>query len=194
MKICLTLLLPLISLSVFAQKSIGIEMQAYPAGLVPTLRFDILFSEDLFFNTRVGYNFTDRRDWGKHDNEEGGGPGFSLGFEKVNLFSKNLSLNMRTDFWFMRIDWEDLRYVPCEPSQFCPHNTLTAQRFVATGNSSLIVFQPTLGLAYQFLNTGKFILKPSLSFGYEINIANKDEPVGEGAILLVGFQIGRLLN
>ncbi len=182
------LLLPflLFSLSTIAQTSIGVEGQVYPAGIIPGIRFDLGLTENLNLTSRIGYNFADRRDWGKHDNEEGGGPGFSLGLERTGFLTENLSINARTDLWFMDIDWRDTEYIcpivpPCENINF-------------TGSSEVTVFQPTIGLAYIFPITDRFFIKPSLSFGYEINVKTEGDPVGEGAILLLGFQFGRFLN
>jgi len=182
----------LLSISTQAQNSISFEAQAYPAGIISSIRFDVFFSNDLFFNYRIGYNLTNRRDWGKRDNEKGGGPGFSLGFERSNLLRNNLSLNLRTDFWIMKIDWENYEYRTCEPGDFCPQG-LNVQRFTTSGTSSIIVFQPTLSTGYYIPLRKSMFIKPTLSFGYEINIYTSNEPVGEGGIFLVGVQLGYTL-
>lgn len=183
MKKLLVIPILFISISSLAQRSIGIETQTYPAGIIPSIRFDVGISENLNFNSRIGYNFTDRRDWGKHDNEKGGGFGFGLGIEKTNFLTENLSLNFRTDLWFMEIDWKDTKTIcgivpPCF-------------KMPISGETNIVVLQPTLGLAYQLPISDQFFLKPSLSFGYEVNVKTEGEPVGEGAILLIGVQFGK---
>lgn len=192
MKELLCLAFLLLSISTQAQNSISLETQAYPAGVIPGIRFDVFFSNDLFFNSRIGYNLTNRRDWGKHDNEKGGGPGFSLGFERSNFLKNNFSLNLRSDFWIMKIDWENYEYRTCEPGDICPQ-VLNAQRFTTSGTSSIIIFQPTLSTGYYIPLRKSMFIKPTLSFGYEINISTSTEPVGEGAIFLVGVQFGYTL-
>ncbi len=186
MKKLVLLALVFISPSAFSQTSFGIELQAYPAGIIPGIRFDLGVSENLNLNARIGYNFTNRRDWGKHDNEEGGGPGFGLGVEHTGFLIENLSIIARTDLWFMDIDWRKTENIcpivaPCFDMDF-------------TGTSEITVLQPTIGLAYLIPMTARVFIKPSLSFGYEINVKTTGDEVGEGAILLLGFQLGGFLN
>ncbi len=143
---------------------------------------DIDLPVNLTLTSRIGYNFTDRRDWGEHENEEGGGPGFSLGIEKRSFLASNLSVNLRADLWFMDIDWRD----PASGSALCGALPCPYE----TGTTEITVFQPTIGLGYQLPIPGKLGIKPSLSFGYEINVETKGEDVGEGAILLLGLKVG----
>ncbi len=172
-----------------AQSSISLETQAYPAGLIPGIRFDYSISQQAQLFLRAGYNFTDRRDWGEHDNEEGGGAGLGIGAEfKVPQF-QNFSLNVRTDLWFMEIDWRDFRYIPCPPEMNCTQ-TLDAVPRLFEGTSETIVIQPTIGLGYELPFSDSFFIKPTINFGYEINIRTNGEDVGEGAILLGGLRVG----
>tara|TARA_R110000868_G_scaffold235273_8_gene489137 strand:+ start:42712 stop:43275 length:564 start_codon:yes stop_codon:yes gene_type:complete len=175
-----------ISVAAYSQTSIGIETRAYPAGIVPGIHFDLGITEHLNLNSQVGYNFTDRRDWGKHDSENGGGFGFGLGLERSGFLTERLSVILRTDLWFMDIDWRDTEFIcpfvpPCGNIDF-------------TGSSEITVLHPTFGFAYLIPITDRVYLKPSFTFGYEINIKTEGEDVGEGAILLVGFQFGRYLK
>ncbi|MFV1883820.1 MAG: hypothetical protein ACMZ7B_04990 [Balneola sp.] len=185
-KLLLVYFLALISTPVIAQTSFGIETQAYPAGLVPGIRVDLGLINNFTITSRIGYNFTDRRDWGEHDNEEGGGPGLSLGIERRGFLTENLSVHARADLWFMEIDWRDLYSGPalCGATP-CPDET---------GETSITVFQPTIGLGYTIPFSNSYFIKPSLSFGYEINVKTEGVDVGQGAILLVGFQLGRFLK
>lgn len=173
----------IISFSGNAQTSIGFETQVYPAGAITGLRFDLAITSNLNITSRLAYNVTDRRDWGEHENEEGEGPGFSLGIEKTDFLDiKNLSLNVRSDFWFLEIDWTDRPTGPALCGALpCPSRV---------GSTDIIVFQPTIGLAYSMPLSDKIFVKPAISFGYEINVKTEGEPVGEGAILLGGFHFG----
>ena len=61
-----------------------------------------------------------------------------------------------------------------------------------SGNTDIIVIQPTLEVGYLFLPFDSNLhISPTVSFGYEVNVRTRGEPVGEGAILLLGFQIGK---
>ncbi|MEQ9308212.1 MAG: hypothetical protein RLN90_02085 [Balneolaceae bacterium] len=184
MKNLFVLSLLFLSLTAQAQTSIGIESHIYPAGVIPSIRYDLGITENLTFNSRIGYKFTNRSDWGKRDNEEGRGFGFGLGFEQTNFLAENLSLNFRTDLWFMNIDWYEERIFDC------PENANCAPYLSGTGSTDVLVLQPSLGFAYQFPVSKQFFFKPSLSFGYEINVHTEGEEVGGGAILLLGVQFG----
>ena len=184
MKVLLLLPALFLCISAQAQPSVGIEIQAYPAGFIPGLYLTIPVHNTLNFTSRVAYNFTDRRDWGEHLNEEGGGFGLSAGIERRNLFLNNVSLILRSDLWFMEIDWQDPLYNCVD---VCPDAAL-----LTSGSSSVLVAQPTIALAYQMFIVGNSFIKPTVSFGWEINLRTEGENVGQGAILLAGFQIGRV--
>lgn len=154
----------------------------YPAGTVPGVRFDLGISSNLNITSRIAYNITDRRDWGEHEKEDGGGPGFSVGLERTGFLIENLFLHARTDLWFLEIDWIDR---PSGP-ELCGALSCINRM----GSTDVIVFQPTIGLAYQLSLSDKLFVKPALSFGYEVNAKTDGEPVGEGAILLGEFQFG----
>lgn len=176
-----------------AQTSISFETQAYPAGFIPGVRVDYSINEHVQLFARGAYNFTDRRDWGVQDNEEGNGTGFGIGIEFGNSRFENLLFNVRTDLWFMDIDWMDNRFIPCPLNQICTQ-TLDAVPRKFNGNTELVILQPTIGFGYQMPLSGSFFLKPSINIGYEINIKTDGEDVGEGAILLGGIQFGYLLD
>ena len=57
----------------------GFEVQVYPTGVIPGIRYewDISTKDQLF--VRVAYNFTDRSDFGENDDESGGGSGIGGG-------------------------------------------------------------------------------------------------------------------
>ncbi len=186
MKQLLPFFLLLIGIPAYAQTSLGIETQAYPAGVVPGLRFDLGISETLNLTSRIGYNFTDRRDWGEHDNEEGGGPGFSLGLERTGFLTEKLSVHARADLWFIDIDWEQSGLLTCDPVA-CPDA-------IVSGSTQIIVLQPTFGISHRYNISEQFFIKPSLSFGWEINVKTDGREVGQGPILLAGFQLSKVIN
>lgn len=167
----------------FAQNSIQLETQAYPAGIIPGVRFDFNIGSNSYLTSRIGYNFTDRQDFGKNDNEEGGGPGFGIGYVKSDFLTQNLSAHIRTDLWFMDIDWRDSQTI-CGTAPPCFEQDIN-------GTSEIIILQPTVGIEYNIPFSTNLFLKPSLSFGYEINIKTEGREVGEGAILLIGLNLGR---
>lgn len=152
----------------------GVEVQAYPAGVILALqgRRALTESDDLLF--RVGYNATRRRDFGKHDDERGGGPGVGVGWRRS--FSPRgedgwLS-GARLDLWSLGIDWKD-----------DPSSTFPAGR---KGESDVLVLQPTAELGYGW-SVGPGRIELVLALGLEINVRTSGEAVGEGPIGLLGL-------
>lgn len=182
MKQILFVISVLFTSTLFAQNSIQLETQAYPAGIIPGVRFDFNIGNNSYLTSRIGYNFTDRQDFGKNDNEEGGGPGFGIGYVRSDFISSDLSVHIRTDLWFMDIDWRDSQTI-CGTVSPCFEQDIN-------GTSEIIILQPTVGIEYMIPSSTNLFLKPSLSFGYEINIKTKGREVGEGAILLIGLSLG----
>ena len=176
-----------LSQSAFGQTSLGGELQIYPAGVIPSIRFDLSLNEHLNLISRVGYNQSNRHDWGKHDSEKGGGFGGGIGFETLKVFGSEFSLFGRTDFWWMDLDWENE-----EIRQFSLEGRSTIIRPYSSGSTQITVFQPTVGLNYQVPTLR--VLSFGISFGYEINIRTSGDPVGEGGIILVGVQLSRVLQ
>lgn len=146
---------------------IGIEIQAYPTGVIPGIRYEHVLSTSSYFTARIGYQIIRHRDLGKHDDERGSGYGFSLGY-KTSITSK-LDFGIRSDLWWNDIDWTDRR---------------NGQE--VTGNTSITVLQPTARIEY-VIDLGSFYLVPSIGFGMEWNIKTSGEPTGEGLIGLVGL-------
>lgn len=165
-------------------KNLGIDTRAYPAGVILGVRGGVDLGSHNEINLHLGYNITRRGDFGKKDNEEGGGPGFGLSY-KHYLPGKldRLFLGARADMWFMDIDWSERREV-CGTVPPCTEQEVTVlQKFT--------VLQPTLQAGYNLLkNSPGWILTPSVLFGYEINIRTRGEEVGDGAILLGGLNFG----
>lgn len=178
-----TLLLLLLLSATLAQSQsspfdVNLEIQAYPTGLIPGLRLEKNFAEKNAVSLRLGYQLIDHRDLGKHDDETGSGYGFSLGYRR--FFRENyrgLSLGLRNDFWWNEIDWETL-----------DQNSQLPQTI--TGTTDIIVVQPTAELAFTQV-AGAWLFTPTLSFGFEVNVKTDGEPTGEGAIVLLGINVGR---
>lgn len=156
------------------------DVQWYPAGLIYEVGVSINpFKNNSYFTFKLGYNAADRKDFAfdisGHTNEEGGGVGFSLGYEY--MFGGKLEgayTGLRTDFWQLDIDWE----IDGTPLQI--------------GTSKIIVFQPVVELGYQFEYGDRFFSRVFIGLGREINIRTEGEEVGQGGITLVGFQTGMM--
>ena len=151
---------------------IGFEAQVYPAGFILGTHFEKGITMKDAIHIRFGYNFAYHRDLGVHEDERGGGPGFSLGYRRYfKAPMKGFFLGARNDIWFNTIDWKDNIDMPNELS----------------GTTEITVIQPTAEAGYLFiLKNGYWTIAPKIAFGYEINVNQKGADVGEGAILLIG--------
>ena len=150
--------------------AIGVEVQAYPAGVIAGLHAEYPLNERDELTARLGWNETDRGDWGKHDDEHGGGPGGGLGWRRfLGPQFTGWLFGGRVDVWALRIDWSN-----SSPASM-------------QGESDVLVVQPTLEAGYRWrLGDSRWRLDLTGSFGYEINVAVNGEDVGEGPIGLVG--------
>lgn len=159
----------------------GLTLQVYPAGIMTEAEVEFELDDAHAFFLRAGYNFTDRRDWGKHDDEEGGGPGVTLGYRRsLNRPIRGFAfddwfIGGRVDIWFLDIDWEDTP--PERPRR--------------TGSSDVVVLQPTAEVGRTFHPAEQTVVQLFLALGAEVNVATDGEQVGEGAILLAGFSLRR---
>jgi hypothetical protein len=157
----------------------GIEFQAYPTGFIPGVLIARPFSMLTFGEIRIGYNFVRHRDLGVHEDERGGGPGFSLGVKRYFNTSSGWFITIRSDLWFNKVDWRD-----------GIGTTVNSQ-----GTTDVVVLQPTAMIGHAFaLGDHGWILRPTLAGGVEINIKTKGEEVGEGLIGLVGVQLSKVLD
>ncbi len=161
----------------FAQVTdLSFEFQAYPTGLIPGLRIEKSFGTKNTLHLRLGYQFIDHRDLGVHQNEEGSGYGFTLGY---NRFLKEdftgWHFGIRSDLWFNTIDWE----------------SSIGTAAVPFGTSEITVVQPTAQLGYLFKVKESWFFTPTISLGFEVNVKTDGEPTGEGAILLLGVNAGK---
>ena len=150
---------------------LALEVQGYPAGVITTVAGHVPLSAHEVLSLRAGYNATDRRDFGEHDDEDGGGPGLGAGYRRY--FGERRTgwlLGGRVDLWFLEIDWED----DADPGP--------ADR----GSSDVVVLQPTLEGGYAFRLGERARLDLTLALGAEVNVDTDGEDVGEGGILLGG--------
>lgn len=181
MKIIKKTILPFILLLIFtvagkAQLDVNFEFQAYPTGLIPSLRVEKTFGEKNAAHLRLGYQLINHRDLGVHESEEGSGYGFSIGYKRYfNEGFDGLALGIKNDVWFNTLDWKD--------------NIDAADEI--SGTSEITVIQPTAELSYLIPVGDSWTLTPAVAFGMEVNVQTEGEPVGEGAILLVGVSFGK---
>jgi hypothetical protein len=149
---------------------IGLEIQAYPTGILLGLRLEKYMNSNSSLNLRLALQFIDHRDLGVHENEEGSGYGASLAYRRFfKPDHKGLSLALRTDLWFNEIEWQDK---------------------LVNGISKITVVQPTIMGEYSIQINPSMVITPSLSFGWEWNVSTDGEPTGEGAIILIGCTVG----
>jgi hypothetical protein len=95
-----------------AEREIGLELQAYPTGVVTSVGAKVPLEKDgRFLTFRVGYNEADR------DDEKGGGPGISAGWRRsFSNSERGWFAGARADLWFLEIDWIDLPGTPGQTS------------------------------------------------------------------------------
>ncbi len=154
--------------------ALGLEFQQYPTGSIPGVRLGFALADHHSLELRVGYNIVYHGDAGVHELEEGGGFGFSPGYQYwFRSAHEGLFLGARVDFWFNSVDWKDNIGLANELS----------------GTTEIMVIQPTLTGGYSIPIAQKLYLTPTLAFGAEINTRQEGADVGEGAILLAGLQL-----
>jgi hypothetical protein len=154
----------------------GLEIQAYPAGLMFMAKANFNLTLKNQFTTKIGYNMARRQDFGEHDNEEGGGFGINVAFK--HYFNQNYlgwNYSLRTSVWMLNIDWMNN-----SPSE--------------TGITSITVLQPTIAGGYDFALNSKLKIGLFIAFGYEVNIITSGQNVGQGGISLMGFSLTHQIN
>ncbi|MFT7485357.1 MAG: hypothetical protein ACI9F9_001207 [Candidatus Paceibacteria bacterium] len=153
-------------------KSLGLDAQAYPAGIISTARADWSLQEDRSLSIHAGYNVTERDDFGEHEDESGAGPG--LGISARQYFGEQQSgwfAGGRLDLWWLDIDWED------QPP--------------SSGQTDVVVLQPTAQGGYRWVPANSaWSVDLYAAGGLEINVSTSGEDVGEGAIGLIGLGVG----
>ncbi len=151
-----------------AQMSPGFSIRLYPAGQMIAFQLALDSPAESEYRLYAGYNRTRRRDWGKHEDERGGGPGG--GVEMIRFLSaseKNWFYGFRAEAWSLNIDW---------------------RQNGVSGSSRTLVLQPMAVAGYR-LTPGSVSADLSLSLGREINTHTRGEAVGEGMIILGGISL-----
>jgi len=150
----------------------GPEAQLYPAGAIVGVHVRRWITQDEMLLLRAAWNFTERQDFGEHDDETGDGPGMGLGYRRyMNPDGEGWVFGGQLDAWDLSISWEDAEFGgPVE-----------------RGSSELLVVQPSAVVGWSWLGEGGDRFEITASLGMEINVETEGEEVGEGSILLVGF-------
>lgn len=154
----------------------GLEAQAYPAGVNVGIRFSYGVARRDAVLGYVAYNSTDRRDWGEHFHEEGGGAGGGVAWRHYLRDGRSgPHFGVRVDLWFLEIDWRTGPLGGVLPGP------------VDVGVTDVVVLQPTAQGGYTLLlGDSGFQLEGTVALGAEVNVSTDGEDVGQGAILLAG--------
>lgn len=158
---------------------VGFKLDVYPTGLIPAVIIDKAINEKEVFAIRLGYNWFRHGDLGVHDDERGGGFGYTIGYKRyLKADFRSWYFGIKSDMWWNHADWYDIGE--------------NDQR--VTGETDITVLQPTVESGYVWLLDNGITINPSLSFGWEWNIRTEGEPTGQGAIVLAGIQIAKRFN
>ncbi|MBD1262628.1 hypothetical protein HZY62_18675 [Maribacter polysiphoniae] len=154
---------------------LGISVQLYPAGVIPTINLERYISENSSLLFRLGGNFTDRQDFSnENDHEEGSGFGGSFGYRRHFPFSKGkMVAGLHLDAWNLWIDWEDSNTIPI------------------SGTTYILVLQPWLETGYFFpIKNSSSQIGITAGFGREVNAITSGEEVAQDwiASLLLHYQ------
>jgi hypothetical protein len=145
----------------------GFEAQLYPSGGIFSVRGSIRTGDrDAFFGF-LGFNVAERGNNGVHGSETGEGPGVGIAWRHfLGEDHGGWYFGVRTDVYALKIDWQD-------PGAF--------------GTTDIVVLQPTAQGGYTFDAGDGWVIDVGASLGAEINVSTTGEPVGDGAILLLGL-------
>ncbi|MCW3116949.1 MAG: hypothetical protein JWM28_1031 [Chitinophagaceae bacterium] len=172
-------LLPFIIISAIAHAQeigytttdIGGEVQWYSAGGY-TAGLHLAFNGAVHsgFQLRAGYNKVDRKDWGIHADETGGGAGGGIGYRYYFPFRPHqFFLGVRSDIWRLKIDWKDP---------------------LSSGTTKTWTLHPAAEAGYMFLINDMAFITPAISAGYISNLATDGADVGEGFTFSAGISVG----
>lgn len=152
--------------------NLGISVQAYPAGIIPTVNLEHYVSKKSSLLFRLGYNIVDRQDFSdENETETGGGFGGSMGYRRHFPLNKGkIVAGFHTDIWNLDIDWTD-----------------TISGTLTSGTTNTIVIQPWLEAGYFFpIRTSE--LGITAGFGREINAVTNGDDVEQGFIASISLQ------
>ena len=152
----------------------SLEWQVYPAGTIAVVGHTFQPNDMTEGRLFAGFNITNRRDWGVQDDESGHGYGGGVDINRaLPALGDRWFVGGRVDLWSMKINWR---------------NDVLA----ITADSRILVFQPTARVVYRLRfpqESGLKTIDMTASLGLEKNIATHGQPVGEGAILLIGLRL-----
>ncbi|MCB9916560.1 MAG: hypothetical protein H6828_15650 [Planctomycetes bacterium] len=156
---------------------VGVAVDAYPAGVQPVATAEWARGERDALRLRVGWNATDRGDFGEHDDEQGGGPGLGLEWRRFAARERRgWYWGARLDAWQLDVDWID---APGQPGE-------------RRGDTRVLVLQPTAVGGYRWsLGDGAWQLDVGAGLGLEVNASTAGEGVGQGPIGLLGVALSR---
>lgn len=159
---------------------VGISAQVYPAGFIATGNLEHFMSDRESLVVRLGFNFTDRKDFSEvNDTEEGGGFGGSFGYRYHFPAGKGAFIaGLNVDVWYLDIDWTD-----------SARETIDSPLTIFEGSSNVLVLQPWLEGGYFLpLKNSNSRLGLTLGFGREINVVTDGDEVAQGFIGSISFQ------
>ena len=155
---------------------LGLSVQAYPAGIIPTVNLETYLNEKSSLLFRLGGNFTDRQDFSDENlTEEGEGFGGSVGFRKhFPLKTGKIVAGLITDLWSLEIDWTD---------DIGPNGS------ILSGTTDILVLQPYLEGGYFLpIKNSSSQIGLTLGFGREFNIVTDGDEVAQGFIASIALQ------
>lgn len=148
---------------------LGLSVQVYPAGIIPTVNLEHYFNEKSSLLVRAGLNIVDRQDFSEFNiTEEGTGFGGSVGYRKHFPSGKGKFIaGINVDVWSLNIDWTD----------FSPTDS------IISGSTYTLVVQPWLEGGYFLpIKNTKSQIGLTLGFGREINVITSGDEVEQGFI------------
>lgn len=161
--------------SIGKRMDLGVSVQVYPAGIIPTLNLEHYLTERSSLVYRLGANIVDRQDFSdENDQERGAGFGGSFGYRKHFPLKKGrIIAGLQMDIWNLWIDWENDR------------NRLNR----TSGTTYTLVLQPWLETGYFFnLKNTSSQIGITGGFGREINAVVDGKDVEQGWIASVAVQ------
>ncbi|MFD2587635.1 hypothetical protein ACFSQJ_11880 [Croceitalea marina] len=154
---------------------LGVSLQLYPAGIIPTLNLEHYFDKKSSLLLRVGLNIVDRKDFSDfNQTETGTGFGGSIGYRKHFPSGKGKFIaGINLDIWSLTIDWTDIG----------PTDAPTS------GGTYTLVIQPWLEGGYFLpIKNTKSQIGLTVGFGREINAITSGDEVEQGFIGSVSLQ------
>lgn len=158
------------------QTDLGVSIQVYPAGIIPTINLEHYLNEKSSLVFRLGANFVDRQDFSNVNlTEEGEGFGGSVGFRRHYPSGKGKFIaGFNVDVWSLNIDWTD---------------NIGPIGGTLSGSTYTLVVQPWLEGGYFLpIKNTKSQIGLTLGFGREINAITSGDEVEQGFIASVLLQ------